>query len=65
MGQAQGNALTPGFVAHVSEDGARSESVEEHLAQVAALASEFAEPFGAEGWAHAAGLAHDIGRYSK
>ena len=28
------------------------------------MAAEFARPFGAESWAYAAGMAHDIGKYS-
>ena len=54
----------PKYVAHISEDGERVESVETHLRQVAQLASSFAEDFGAASWAYAAGLAHDIGKFS-
>lgn len=38
--------------------------VENHLHNVAELARKFAEPFGAGEWAYAAGLLHDIGKYS-
>lgn len=51
-------------IAHVSEDGSRRELVCDHLHEVAEMASHFAKPFGAESWAYAAGLAHDIGKYS-
>lgn len=51
------------FVSHVAEDG-RIELVRDHLREVAEMAAEFARPFGAEGWAYAAGMAHDIGKYS-
>lgn len=54
----------PKYVAHISEDGERVESVETHLRQVAQLASKFAEDFGAASWAYAAGIAHDIGKFS-
>ncbi len=53
------------FLAHISEDGTREETVYQHLQEVAEMAAHFAEPFGAQDWAHAAGLAHDIGKYSK
>ena len=54
----------PAYVAHISEDGKRYESVEEHLRAVSETAARFAEPFGASSWARAAGLAHDAGKYS-
>ena len=53
----------PEYVAHISEDGERVESVETHLRQVAQLASTFADDFGAASWAYAAGIAHDIGSF--
>ena len=56
--------VIPSYVAHKSEDGARFESVHAHLREVAEMASEFAEPFGAEKLAYAAGIMHDIGKYS-
>ncbi len=40
------------------------EPLEQHLQHVATLASDFAAPFGGEGWARAAGLWHDLGKYS-
>lgn len=52
------------YVAHISEDGARCESVATHLHQVAERAAEFAVPFQEENWAYAVGLLHDIGKYS-
>lgn len=58
-------APVPCFVAHVSEDGSRQELVRTHLLEVARMASDFARPFHAESWAYAAGLLHDIGKYSK
>ena len=60
----QGMNPAPRFVAHVSNDGKRFESVASHLEKTAELASRFAEPFGAADWARAAAMAHDIGKYS-
>lgn len=52
------------FLSHISDDG-RKESVRTHLNEVACMAEGFAEAFGAGSWAHAAGLAHDVGKYSE
>ena len=52
-------------VAHVSEDGRRFEPVRDHLNEVARMAGGFACPFHAESLAYAAGLLHDIGKYSR
>lgn len=52
------------FIAHVSEDGERRETVLQHLMEVADMASEFAAKFGNADWAYAAGLLHDVGKYS-
>lgn len=54
-----------GYVAHVSEDGSRTELVRTHLCEVAEMAGTFADAFGAEEWGYAAGILHDIGKYSK
>lgn len=53
------------FVAHVSEDDRRFEEVRTHLEEVATMASDFARPFHAERMAYAAGILHDIGKYSQ
>ena len=50
------------YLAHLAEDG-REQTVLEHLHGTAALAKEFARPFGEEGQAELAGLAHDLGKY--
>ena len=50
--------------AHTSEDGTRKQTVAEHLMGTAELAARFAAPFGAQEVAQAAGLLHDIGKYS-
>ncbi len=52
------------YVSHVS-DSEQRESVSAHLREVAEMAAGFAECFGAQGWARAAGMAHDIGKYSE
>ena len=51
------------YLSHVAEDG-RAETVETHLSEVAHMAKGFADVFGAGSWAYAAGMAHDIGKYS-
>lgn len=51
------------FISHKTEEG-RQELVSDHLREVAEMAAEFARPFGAQDWAYAAGMAHDIGKFS-
>ena len=53
------------MLAHISEDGTRTQTVSEHLKNTAALAGTFAAPFGAQGEAEYAGLLHDIGKFSQ
>ena len=52
------------YWAHVSADGARFQTVRQHLVGTATLAEQFAQPFGADSQTHLAGLLHDIGKYS-
>lgn len=52
------------YLAHISEDG-REQTVKEHLQNTARLCGMFAAAFGAEEQGRLAGLAHDIGKYSK
>ena len=52
------------YLAHISEDGAREQLLADHLSGTAALASQFASPFGMAEIAFRCGLAHDIGKYS-
>ena len=52
------------YAAHIREDKT-VQTVKEHLENVAALAKQFAEPFGAGGMAEQCGLAHDVGKYTK
>ena len=52
------------FLAHISADGTREQTVQEHLLGTADLAAQFARPFHAEEQARLAGLLHDIGKYT-
>ncbi|MCD7772209.1 MAG: CRISPR-associated helicase Cas3' [Oscillospiraceae bacterium] len=52
------------YLAHISEDKLREETVKEHCLGVAELAAEFAEPFGSREEAYFAGILHDIGKYT-
>lgn len=58
---------TPRPIAHAAQnpDGSWREphDLADHLAGVAALAACHARQFGAEDWAHLAGLWHDLGKY--
>ena len=54
----------PQPLAHISEDGQRTQSVRDHLLGTAALAETFARPFGGQEQAYLAGLLHDVGKYS-
>ena len=53
------------FLAHISEDKERTQTVKEHLLGTAALAEVFAQPFGGCEQARLAGDLHDIGKYSR
>lgn len=61
---SSGASNIPRYVSHMSDDG-RYESVRQHLQEVADMAKNFADAFGAGEWAYYAGLYHDIGKYSK
>lgn len=56
---------TTRYLAHISDDGERAETVYQHLTEVAEMAAGFAEKFGNADWAYAAGMLHDIGKYSQ
>jgi len=58
--------MTKEYYAH-SLDGkppAEWQTLEEHLKNVAEMASSFADSFDAGEWAYLAGLWHDVGKYS-
>lgn len=52
------------FLAHISEDNLREQSILDHLKGTANLAGGFASAFGAGDWGYGCGLLHDIGKYS-
>lgn len=52
------------MLAHISEDGARTQTIYEHLSGTAELAGAFAAPFGAQKEAAYAAQLHDIGKFS-
>lgn len=51
------------YLAHISEDGTRTESVRQHLLEVAETAADYAAEFGAAEEAFRTGLCHDAGKY--
>lgn len=52
------------YLAHVSEDKTREQTILEHLSGTANLAGQFAAEFGFEDWGYCEGMLHDIGKYS-
>lgn len=57
------------FVAHIKSDEGNGQKVffhklADHLKGTASLSAEFAESFGCRNWGYAAGLIHDIGKFS-
>lgn len=52
------------YLAHISDDGRRKQTVQEHLEGTAILAKQFASPFGFGEWGYCCGKLHDIGKYS-
>ena len=53
------------YLAHISEDKRREQTVLEHTQGTSRLAGEFASKFNSREWGEAAGLLHDIGKYSE
>ena len=51
-------------LAHISEDGTRTQTVQEHLTGTAKLAGAFAAVFGAQDEAEYTAGTHDIGKYT-
>lgn len=52
------------YIAHVSDDGKREQSIKSHLKETAILAKKFADEFGYGDWGYFCGMLHDIGKYS-
>jgi len=52
------------YLAHISEDGTRTQTVYEHLSGTAKLAGPFAAPFGAQAEAEYTAWQHDVGKLS-
>lgn len=53
------------YLAHISEDKMREQTILEHLEGTAKLSGEFAKSFGYEDWGYCGGKLHDIGKYSE
>lgn len=53
------------YYAHISEDGSRTETVQQHLMEVAEMAACFAEAFDASEEAFRVGQCHDAGKYGE
>lgn len=52
------------YLAHISDDKKREQSLMDHNQETAILAGTFAKCFHHEEWGYCAGLLHDIGKYS-
>ena len=52
------------YLAHISEDGTREQTVFEHSRNVAELSEKFADRFQAGTWGYCCGMLHDLGKYS-
>lgn len=63
-GSEPGDCGHDAFWAHSASDGKAWHPLIDHLREVAKLAKEFADVFGAGDWAFLAGLWHDLGKYS-
>ena len=52
-------------LAHISEDGTRTQTIISHLEGTARLAAEFARIFGNENMGYLVGTLHDIGKFGE
>lgn len=52
------------FLAHISEDKLRKQTILEHLKGTAGLTASFSDVFHCREWGYGCGLMHDIGKYS-
>lgn len=57
-------AINITYLAHISEDEAREQTIIEHLKGTAELAGAFSSAFHCKEWGYGLGLLHDIGKYS-
>ena len=48
------------YLAHISEDGTREQSIKSHLEETALLAKGFADEFGYGDWGYFCGMLHDL-----
>lgn len=52
------------YLAHISEDKMRKQTILEHATGTAKRAGEFASAFGCREWGYHCGMLHDLGKYS-
>lgn len=52
------------YLAHISKDKVREQSIKDHLRGTAELAGQFSDVFGCKEWGYGCGMVHDIGKYS-
>lgn len=53
------------YLAHISDDKKREQTILDHLEGTAELSGKFAKSFGYEDWGYCCGKLHDIGKYSE
>ena len=53
------------FLAHISQDQTREQTIAAHCHGTAHLAGDFASSFKCKEWGYGCGLIHDIGKYSE
>lgn len=53
------------YLAHISNDGTREQTIRQHAEGTAARAAQFARSFDHEAWGYCEGLLHDIGKYTR
>ena len=53
------------YLAHISPDEKREQTIKQHAEGTAERAAEFAKSFDHEDWGYCEGLLHDIGKYTK
>ena len=53
------------YLAHISEDKTREQTILDHLKGTAELAGDFSSAFHCREWGYGCGMLHDIGKYSE